>query len=171
MVDVVCKIAVLCVEKDSVYKVIPGIDAWDKERDAYNFKGSEPVITHAPCQQWSRLRKFAKQNDYEKNLAEFCYKKVQENGGVFEHPAQSSFFKEFSVDMRKVISVDQSDFGFPAKKTTWLYVNGYKLPASPLRSEVRLLTTVPKMARKDRSRTTIEFAIWLIDIIKGNGLY
>lgn len=155
-------ISILCVNDDSVYKSIPGLDCWDKKRDAYNFNGSNPVITHAPCQQWSRLRMFSKTNDYEKGLAEFCYRKVKENGGIFEHPSGSSFFKSYGVDMRKVYQVDQSDFGFPAKKSTWLYVEGYKLYSLPIFVEARLLSKVEKMSQVDRSTTTIEFATWLL---------
>lgn len=161
-------IDVLCVDKDSVYKSIPGISCWDKERDAYTYRGTNPVITHAPCQQWSRLRAFSKPNDYEKGLAEFCYRKVKENGGIFEHPAGSSFFKLYNLDMRKVYQLDQSDFGFPAKKATWLYVEGIKLLPYPIFKEARHLDKVASMAQRDRSRTPIAFAIWLIDSIRSN---
>lgn len=151
-----------------MYKSIPGISTWDKVRDAYTYRGTNPVITHAPCQQWSRLRKFSKLNDYEKGLAEFCYRKVKENGGIFEHPAGSSFFRDYHVDMRKVYQVDQSSFGFPARKATWLFVEGFKLLPEPIFSEARHLTKVERMARKERSRTTMEFALFLIDSIRGN---
>jgi hypothetical protein len=47
--------AVLCVNDNSFYKSIPDLEVYDRQRDAYNFPGGIPVITHAPCQQWSKL--------------------------------------------------------------------------------------------------------------------
>lgn len=69
-------ITVLCAKKNSVYKTIPGVDVWDETRDAYFFTGSNPVITHAPCAQWSRMRNFSKPNADERELAYFCLNKV-----------------------------------------------------------------------------------------------
>lgn len=77
---------------DSYYKTVDIVDAYDRFRDAYTYDGNLPVIGHPPCQQWSRLKHFAKPNDYEKDLAFFVLEKIQRYGGIFEHPAGSSFF-------------------------------------------------------------------------------
>lgn len=155
-------ISVLCVNKDSIYKSIPGVDAWDLERDAYKFNGTNPVITHAPCQQWSRLKHFANDNPKEKELAWFCLEKVNANGGVFEHPAGSSFFKDAGI--KKIYSVDQFWFGFPARKRTYLYFSKCKpLPVSLRFDAIEL--TVGELRQERRSDTTIEFATWLINSI------
>lgn len=111
-------ITILCAKKDSIYKQIPGVDVWDIDRDAYFFTGSNPVITHAPCAQWSRMKAFANDNKDEKELAWFCLNKVLRNGGIFEHPAGSSFFKEAGIT-QNIYSVDQSWWGFPARKRTY----------------------------------------------------
>ena len=63
------KIAVLFVEKKSIYKSYEICDCYDKERDALTFKGSEVVIAHPPCRQWGKLYKFAKVDTEEKALA------------------------------------------------------------------------------------------------------
>jgi len=113
-------ISVLCVADKSNYDLIPGLDLWKQARDTYNFTGSNPVITHAPCAQWSKLKAFAKVNKYEKDLAFFCLEKVQKNGGIFEHPAGSSFWQIAGIRNR-VISINQHWFGLPIQKRTYLY--------------------------------------------------
>ena len=173
-------ITVLCAKKNSLYKQIPGVDVWDEDRDAYFFTGSNPVITHAPCAQWSRMKAFAKDNPDEKELAYFCLNKVLRNGGIFEHPASSSFFKEAGIE-RNIYSVDQSWWGFPARKRTYLFFHKCKPLAMPLANELpkyvlginSKLTPAQKAARKDmpksqRATTVIPFAQWMIDSINNS---
>jgi hypothetical protein len=114
-------ITILGVAEKSNYKLIPGLDLWNAKRDMRNFKGSNKVIAHPPCAQWSRFRSFARSNIAEKDLAFFCLNIVHKNGGIFEHPAGSCFFKVANINMKRVISVDQSWWGFPARKRTYLY--------------------------------------------------
>jgi hypothetical protein len=157
-------ISVLCVDKHSNYKKLDGLDLWDAQRDAYNYTGTNPVITHPPCQQWSKLHKFAHVNAYEKALAFFCLEKVQQNGGILEHPQGSSFFK--AAGIKPTLAVDQSLFGFPARKRTLLYIHGYKAPALPLCFDVRKLNKVELMSRTMRSRMTVEFCEWLVNTLR-----
>ena len=166
-------ISVLCVNEDSIYKTIPGVDAWDKVRNAYNFNGSNPVITHAPCQQWSRLKYFAKPDELEKELAWFCLEKVKANGGIFEHPANSSFFKEAGI--KPTISINQHWFGLEARKTTWLYFHDVKPFSFPLNFNAvthAIKTGMGKknglklMNKKRHSFTTLDFAMWMINCIE-----
>lgn len=151
-------ISVLCTLPDSVYKKLDGFDCWDKERNAYNFNGSNPVITHAPCAQWSICKPWAKEDKHEKELAAFCLDKVKQNGGIFEHPAHSSFFKYAGI--KPTISIDQFWWGFPAKKPTWLYFHDVELLPVPLRFDA-IETNVRKMWSTQRSITTESFALWL----------
>ena len=84
----------LCAAPQSYYWSIPGLQIYDRQRDARSFQGSQPVIAHAPCAQWSKLKAFAAVDPGEKDLAWFCFKKWVANGGIFEHPEGSSFFHE-----------------------------------------------------------------------------
>jgi len=157
-------ISILCVNKNSIYKTLP-VDCWDIERNAYGFTGPNPVITHAPCQQWSRLKAFAKPNDYEKQLAFFCLDKVIKNGGIFEHPAGSSFFKEAKIPRSAIYSIDQSWFGFPCAKRTYLFFSQCKPLAYPLRFEP-VTKKVNDLHYSKRSDTTLELAKWLIACVQ-----
>lgn len=175
-------ISILCAQKNSTYKTIPGLDVWDSERDAYFFTGSNPVITHAPCQQWSRLRAFATPNADEKELAYFCLNKVIRNGGIFEHPMGSSFFKEAGVE-KNIYSVDQSWWGFPCRKTTYLFFHKVKPLPFPVLQNIPTkvlgvysgLSDIRKkerkeLSKKERSTTVLSFAQYLINCIENSNL-
>ena len=153
----------------SNYYQIPGLDLWDINRDAYNFTGNNLVIAHPPCQQWSKLKSFAKDNQREKDLAFFCLEQVNKNGGILEHPAGSSFFKAANINMRKVISVNQSWWGFPAPKRTYLYYNGVRPISSPLSLD-RPIQSVEKMSRKNRSKMPLAFCQWLVNNVNSTNL-
>ncbi len=172
-------ISVLCAKRDSLYKKIPGLDVWDDLRNAYYFTGSNPVITHAPCAQWSRMKAFSKPDQETKDLAYFCLNKVVRNGGIFEHPAGSSFFKE--VGITNIYSVDQSWWGFPARKRTYLFFSKCKPLAVPLMQHMPThvvginskLSEHQRKQRKElsksqRSTTVIPFANWMIESIKAS---
>lgn len=157
------KISVLCVDRETNYKQIPGLDLWDADRDAYLFTGTNPVIVHPPCQQWSMLKAFAHDRPKEKELAWFCLEKVKRNGGILEHPAGSSFFA--AAGIKPTISVDQIWWGFPARKRTYLYFVGCRPLSFPLSFDLPK-TTVQNMDKKKRSRMTVAFCQWLVDCIK-----
>lgn len=152
---------ILCVNKKSIYKEL-GMNCYDQDRNAYTLTGSEPVICHPPCQQWSRLKHFAIYNREERDLAHFCLEKIHKNGGILEHPEGSSFFKEAGI--KPTISIDQFWFGFPARKRTYLYFHGYKPVQMPLKFDA-IEKKVTQMSYKKRSDTTKELAIWLIKSI------
>lgn len=154
-------ITVLCAARKSYYFDLPGLDVYGKERNAYNFTGTNPVIAHPPCAQWSRLRSFARFDLEEKGLANFCWEVVNKNGGVFEHPLGSSFFKNVRIDMSKLYSVDQSWFGFPARKRTLLYFHKCKPLAFPLKFDA-VQVKVENMGADARSLMTYSFATWLV---------
>ena len=62
-------IAALFVRADSIYKRLPGVDAWDAERDALRWPGGVPAVYHPPCRAWATLRHHAKPREGEKELA------------------------------------------------------------------------------------------------------
>jgi hypothetical protein len=157
-------ISVLCIQKDSNYLQIPNLDLWDYVRNAYNFCGDNPVICHPPCQQWSRLKAFAKEDKLEKELALFCWEKIQVNGGIFEHPLGSSFFKFVNADRKKMFVVHQSWWGFPARKPTILYFNNFSPLATPISFDA-IQTTVDKIAYRSRSKMPLNFCKWLVSCI------
>ena len=154
------EISVLCVHPKSNYYLVPGLDCWDAERDAYNFIGTNKVITHAPCAQWSKLKAFATVNPYEKNLANFCLDKVLENGGIFEHPAGSSFWKYRGIE-KQVVSVNQFWWGFPTQKRTYLYFHNCIPNATPLNFNA-VEKTFSNLTSKQRSASTLPFIHWLL---------
>lgn len=70
-------VTVLFARTDSNYKKLPGVDVWDKERNALNWPGGTPVIAHPPCRAWGRLRQFAKPEEGEKEYALWAVKQVR----------------------------------------------------------------------------------------------
>ena len=161
-------ISVLCIQKKSNYRLYPDLDLWDAQRDAYNFKGSNPVITHAPCAQWCRLRNFAKDDPYTKGLAQFCFDIVVSNGGIFEHPADSLFLKSVTLpDHCKLYEVEGRWFGFPARKRTWLVFSKCKPATMPMNFDMvqyslgrrRLKKDLPKSMRSETPIPMIDFFI------------
>jgi len=160
-------ISILCVQRNSNYYKIPGLDLWDIDRDAYNYTGNNPVITHAPCAQWSMLREFAYYNKREKELAFFCWEKVNGNGGIFEHPAGSSFFKQVKFDKKNLFRIQQSWWGFRGRKSTLLYYVGCRPMPLPLCFDSKpKLYPVEDMSKNERALMPLSFCHWLIDSIK-----
>lgn len=181
-------VAVLFARKDSVYKQMPGVDVFDKDRDARNFQGGIPVVAHPPCRAWGRLRAFAKPEPGEKQLAVWAVQQVRKWGGVLEHPESSSLWTQMNlpIGMQRdqfggyTISVDQFWWGHRARKRTWLYVVGVEpnqLPEMPLRFDAithTVSTTMhrgrknfrpkPSISKKEREATPPEFAGWLVKL-------
>lgn len=46
--DMTRTVATLFVRSDSIYKSLPGVDAWDISRDARKWPGGCPVVAHPP---------------------------------------------------------------------------------------------------------------------------
>lgn len=181
------KIAVLYARQDSIYKNYD-LEVFDSVRNAYNYTGSAPVICHPPCRAWSRLRSFSKHDLSELGTAFHAFTLVKQNGGVFEHPSSSLFFKKYILSQKSnfqhkefVVGVDQSWFGHKAKKNTWLFVSGIShadLPPYPLSMDAiqhtvstskksksgKKLNPKREISKADRERTPKLFAEWLISI-------
>ena len=156
--------SVLCVMPGSNYYLIDGLDLWDKERDAYNYKGTGRVICHPPCQQWSKLKAFSKDDIKERELAYWCYELVNKYGGIMEHPKGSSFFKTVGADTRSLRVVWQSWWGFRAKKETYLYCRDVDLLSYPLSFDA-IKMKVENMNKKERSKMPLEFCKYLVNSV------
>lgn len=77
------EVAALFVRRDSIYKTMPGVNAWDADRNARLWPGGCPVIAHPPCRQWGRLRQFAHGDDYEKSHGPWAANQVRRWGGYW----------------------------------------------------------------------------------------
>ena len=154
------RIAILYASKHSNYFKLRSkynLDIFTEERDCRNFQFDCPVITHAPCAQWSRLHAFAKDNPGQKALAHFCYDAVNKCGGIFEHPAGSHFFKTVNADFRKIYSVNLSWFGYRSRKLTYLYYNQTSLASHPLSFDAHPGRIEYSHSKLQRSITPIAF--------------
>ena len=179
-------VAALYVRRDSVYKSIEGVDAWDEERDARKWPGGAPVVAHPPCRLWAKLRQFAKARDpeAEKALAIEAVERVRRYGGVLEHPAESLLWAACGLPLpgRSPDSfggwkaqIRQCDYGHKAEKLTWLYIVGVHPddlppipePRDPI-SVIKPQRGVPRDSRKivtkrEREATPDPFAFWLVE--------
>ena len=121
-------VAALCVAPNSVYKTMPGVDAYDKSRDVRQFSGGMPVVAHPPCRAWSAYTAHqAKPEPGERELGLICADWLRREGGVLEHPAHSRLFAAAGLPMpgaRKgdlfTVAVLQAWWGYPMRKATWL---------------------------------------------------
>ena len=137
-------VAALFVERGGVYWDLPGVDPWDKERDARLYAGPYPVVAHPPCDRWCQMAP-ANQARYGHKVGEDggCFdaalSAVRTFGGVLEHPAVSLAWKAFRLPRPNphggwtlasgygtsrawVAEVSQRNYGHRATKKTWLYI-------------------------------------------------
>lgn len=175
-------VAVLFARADSIYKTLPGVDVWDRERDARRWPGGCPIVAHPPCRTWGRMRAFARGDLAEHALALLAVELVQHHGGVLEHPAESKLWPHCGLPFPGrapdafggwCAQVQQCDFGHRAQKLTWLYVVGCHpddLPAMPLVADpVGLIRPkqhrahVPIVTKRERDATPAPFATWLVE--------
>lgn len=158
---------VLCIDPNSNYFKLPGIDLYTKTRNAYNFTGNNVIIAHPPCAQWSRLRNFAKEDKEEKELALFCWELVNKNGGILEHPYGSFLFKYVNASRKKIFCIDQHWFNFPCRKRTWLYCHEIDLLPFPLNFNA-YIRKVESLHSRTRSIMPIEFCKYLVDSVSSH---
>lgn len=178
-------VAALYVDPRGPYPALLGADrCWDEARDARTYAGPWPVVAHPPCGPWSRLRAFCTRQPRE--LAPIAVEQVRRWGGVLEHPASSTLWREYRLPPPGglpdeyggwSVEVDQCAWGHRARKRTWLYVVGTKP------SDVVLLTggepthtvttsrrvhgdSLPEMPQRERRMTPLAFAQFLIDIAR-----
>jgi hypothetical protein len=141
-------VAALFVETDGAYYGLPGVEPWDRERDARAYAGPHPVVAHPPCKRWGRYWHGAprKPHQYKLGADEGCFAAalaaVRNYGGVLEHPEGSHAWPYFGLITPPrtggwvradayggwTCYVEQGHYGHMARKATWLYAAGVALP-------------------------------------------
>lgn len=184
-------IAALFVRKDSAYKAIAGVDAWDVMRNAAHWPGGSPAVAHPPCSQWGGLRKMARVDAEEKYQAIRALAFVREFGGVLEHPRRSSLWDHKCLPKPNAgvdryggwtLEIDQWHWGHVANKPTWLYIVGCErddLPPMPHRpgKSNRVISTGhglregdpgwrSRVTQKEREYTPPALAAWLVNVAR-----
>jgi hypothetical protein len=189
-------VAALFVRKDSIYKQMPGVDAWDAERDARTWAGDCPLVAHPPCRAWGTLRALAKPRHDEKELAVWAVAQVRKFGGVLEHPKRSTLWPhcglpaigEKDIFGGWTLPIFQSSFGHRAEKATLLYIVGCapaQIPDMPLvlgdashviassgrrtdGSRIRRGDQGwrPEVNKSEREHTPAELAEWLVALAR-----
>ena len=137
------KYTALFCRTDSAYKKREAWDVYDIDRDATKYNGSLPVVCHPPCRAWGRLSHMASPREGEKLLANWSLEKVNQVGGIVEHPSGSKLWDIYRFIVPDsnggfVIEIDQYDFGHVAHKKTKLYICGIdrdELPDLPPKDE------------------------------------
>lgn len=180
-------VAVLFCREDSIYKDL-GADCYDVRRDARTFTGGKPVIAHPPCRAWGRLRRFARPDDGEMELAVWAVSQVRKEGGVLEHPCCSLLWPAAQLPPPgdkddyggRTITVPQWWWGHRADKPTLLYISGISprdWPPIPMRlgtpthvvQSRKRIGHRPHITKSEREQTPIDFARWLL-ILAGRAL-
>ena len=143
-------IAALYVETGGCYADLPGVDAWDIDRDARLYAGPYPVVAHPPCQRWGRFWHGSTRKPHQFKLGDDggCFEAalaaVRTYGGVLEHPADSRAWEAFGLARPSrsggwiradwpfedgwTCYVEQGFYGHVARKGTWLFASGCDLP-------------------------------------------
>lgn len=136
-------VAALFVDPRGVYADLSGVEIWDEARDARLYDGPWSVVAHPPCNRWSRLSA-GRLRGQDGGCFAAALAAVRQYGGVLEHPAVSQAWPAFGLcrptgpawtrsfdDPGWTCEVDQSLWGYPARKPTWLYYVGESPPAMP----------------------------------------
>lgn len=189
-------VAALFVRSDSVYKDIPGVEAYDAQRDARTWPGGTALIAHPPCRGWGRLRAMARPLPGEMDLGTWAVEQVRRYGGIIEHPANSTLWRACALPLEGrrdawrgwTMCVPQYWWGHRAEKLTFFYFVGIEpaqLPAVPFqlgtapmiigtsrrrRDGTRLkkgdVGYRPEMTKAAREHTPIQLAHWLVDVAR-----
>jgi hypothetical protein len=142
-------ISALYVETVGVYCGLPDVDPWDESRDARLYAGPWPVVAHPPCQRWGRYWHGgpAAKVRHIKGDDGGCFSSalysVRRWGGVLEHPEASAAWRAFDLNAPPksggwivadfqsgwTCCVEQGHYGHRARKATWLYAHGVRLPS------------------------------------------
>ena len=173
------------VADNSYYRLLPNLDLFDLRRNALSTVSNAPAIYHPPCRSWGRLRRLAKTPSGEHWLAVWAVLRMWRYGGVLEHPAGSKLWsfmnlarpgQRYDSHGGFSVSLNQSWFGYPAKKNTWLYVVGCEisdLPEMPLCfnaitktvSSSKKGNVLKELSHSERSRTTLQFNEYLVTVL------
>lgn len=184
-------VAALFVRHNSVYKTLPDVDAWDRDRDAWCWPGGMPAVVHPPCAQWGTLRHMANINLPEKALAIIAVQFIRTWGGVLEHPWRSALWQELELPPPGAaadryggwtLPLNQHCFGHRAEKRTKLYIVGCAprdIPPMPMalgkaqfvvgtagRRRDGFREAGREITKSEREHTPPLFAEWLVDLAR-----
>ena len=183
-------IAALFVQRNGCYWNLEGVAPWDEARDARLYEGPWPVVAHPPCSRWCRLAGLVEARyGHKKGDDGGCFSSALESvrrwGGVLEHPAYSDAFAAFGLPAPHPRggwqrTLEQGNYGHPARKATWLYANAPYLPAlrwgsgssgkalvSWCRNRRGLeMDTSPRVGKAQASKTPLEFRDLLLEIAR-----
>lgn len=142
-------IAALFVETDGAYFGLPGVEPWDRRRDAMGYRGPWPVVAHPECQQWGRyarshpiLGSKYRTGGEDGGMFGFALSCARVFGGIVEHPAYSRAWESHALTAPPhtggwikadrfggwTCHVEQGHYGHFSRKKTWLYAKGVQLP-------------------------------------------
>lgn len=145
-------IAALYVLPRGPYFGLADVDPWDESRDARLYAGPHSVICHPPCARWGRYwfggPSWIAAGNPRKTLGDDggCFASalaaVRRWGGVLEHPeASHAWARHFLATPPRAggwmpadlmggwtCCVEQGHYGHAARKATWLYAYGVRLP-------------------------------------------
>ncbi len=176
-------VAALYIDPLGPYPSMPGVDCWDATRDARRYPGPHPIVAHPPCGPWSRLRSFCRHQS--RDCALIAVEQVRRWGGVLEHPASSTLWRECRLPVPDglpdeygawSVAVTQVSWGHLAEKATWLYVVGLPPSAFQMRrggtpthcvnSRKRDTHLRELSAAAGRRRTPVAFAEMLVALAR-----
>ena len=141
-------IAALYVATGGCYYGLLDVDPWDVARDARLYRGPNAVVAHPPCERWGRYWSGGPSAKVRRIKGDdgCCYAAalaaVRTHGGVLEHPEASSAWAWFGLNAPPraggwvnadmlggwTCCVEQGNYGHAARKATWLYAFGVRLP-------------------------------------------
>lgn len=188
-------VAALFVATNGTYFNLPGVDPWDKPRDARRYTGPHPVVAHPDCSTWCQLA-YINQKRYGHKVGDdggqfaSALTSVRAYGGVLEHPARSYAWPVFGLPKPPragwqrticggwVCEVSQGAYGHRARKLTWLYYVGEQ----PMELDWRVPTPtaqvsfcknhgnspLPRLGKKEAKATPIAFRDALLALAQGS---
>jgi hypothetical protein len=141
-------IAALYVQDGGAYYGLPDVDPWPESRDARTYAGPHPVVAHPPCERWGRYWSGGPSARVRRRLGDDggCFAaalvSVRTRCGVLEHPEASHAWSAHRLAKPPwrggwvraddwggwTCCVAQGHYGHRARKMTWLYAVGCKLP-------------------------------------------
>jgi len=184
------KTPVLFTNEKSNYHKYANVDCYDKHRNALSYVGIDrAIICHPPCRLFSRMHTFSNAEQCEKFLGYWAISKVRNVGGIVENPYPSKLFNDMKCGKPNnpdqyggyLIKINLSDFGFPARKPTGLYICGCnyrELPGASLsfnaieftisNSKKKYMQELPKNKRSETPDHLIVYLLKIINVINKN---
>ena len=159
--------ALFCLPR-SVYAYIPGIEVYTEKENALNYIDTDKqIIAHPPCRFWSRMHGLAKPRKNEYELALWAFDRVNQNGGVLEHPADSGLWEYLNLPRSKLFLVDQIHFGHLLKKTTALYSPNVQFLEVPFVLEPWVARKhINQVSKRQAMATPVRFAEYIVNSIR-----